>query len=250
MNQWRMPFASFIGVNHHSQSILLGCALLTSEDIKTYAFVFRTWLTSIGETSPTTIFTDQCKSIKAAIRKVLPNTVHIYCIWYIFTKLLVKFRGNNYKRAKAPFKAIIFDIITIVEFENKWHTFIEEYDVGRRIWFQSLYSEQSKWVLVFLKHYFWAGIVSTQRCESMHAFFDGYISVRGRFVDVEGPRSIETDLHIRTPSVKTLGDGDPDTMMYMTRDKAVKVGVTAGDGVVEEVEEVGYVVVEEVDAMI
>ncbi|KAM3382154.1 hypothetical protein P3S68_007727 [Capsicum galapagoense] len=114
-----MLFAFFIGVNHHNQSIFLGCALLTSEDIKTYAFVFRTWLMSMGEIPPTAILIDQCESIKTAIHEVLPNTVHRYCIWHIFTKLPVKLRGvTNYKPAKAHFKAIIFDNITITEFED------------------------------------------------------------------------------------------------------------------------------------
>ncbi|KAF3616878.1 hypothetical protein FXO38_34288 [Capsicum annuum] len=36
--------------------------------------------------------------------------------------------------------------------------------------------EVSKWVPIFLKYFFSAGMLSTQRCESMHAFFDGYIS--------------------------------------------------------------------------
>jgi hypothetical protein len=27
-----MPFAPFVGVNHHGQSMLLGCALLSNED--------------------------------------------------------------------------------------------------------------------------------------------------------------------------------------------------------------------------
>ncbi|XP_060182171.1 protein FAR1-RELATED SEQUENCE 8-like [Lycium barbarum] len=42
VNQWRMSFASFIGVNQHRQSILLGYALVTSEDIDTYKYVFMT----------------------------------------------------------------------------------------------------------------------------------------------------------------------------------------------------------------
>ncbi|KAF3646308.1 hypothetical protein FXO38_19232 [Capsicum annuum] len=151
-----MSFASFIGVNRHNQSILLGYALLTSEDIKTYVFVFRTWLVAIGKISPTAIVTDQCESIKAAILEAV----------------------RNYKCSKARFLAVIFDSITIAEFEDKCQTFVDEYDVGRRILFQSLYSELSKWVSVFLKHYFGAGIISMQRCESMHAFFDGYISSR------------------------------------------------------------------------
>ncbi|KAF3619216.1 hypothetical protein FXO38_33030 [Capsicum annuum] len=53
------------------KSILLGYALLTSEDIETYAFV-----TTMGKISPTAILIDQCESIKAIIREVLPNTVH------------------------------------------------------------------------------------------------------------------------------------------------------------------------------
>ena len=28
-NQYDLPFANFVGVNHHGQSILLGCALLS-----------------------------------------------------------------------------------------------------------------------------------------------------------------------------------------------------------------------------
>ncbi|KAH0669967.1 hypothetical protein KY285_024117 [Solanum tuberosum] len=70
VNQWRMPFASFVGVNQHKQSILLGCALLTSDDIKTYKFVFSTWLAAMGNEPPTAILTDQCESIKAAIAEL------------------------------------------------------------------------------------------------------------------------------------------------------------------------------------
>jgi hypothetical protein len=31
-NKYDMPFAPFVGVNHHGQSMLLGCALLSNED--------------------------------------------------------------------------------------------------------------------------------------------------------------------------------------------------------------------------
>ncbi|XP_028054186.1 protein FAR-RED IMPAIRED RESPONSE 1-like [Camellia sinensis] len=35
-NKYDMPFAPFVGVNHHGQSILLGCGLLSSEDTDTF----------------------------------------------------------------------------------------------------------------------------------------------------------------------------------------------------------------------
>ncbi|XP_028065018.1 uncharacterized protein LOC114268099 [Camellia sinensis] len=42
-NKYDMPFALFIGVNHHGQSILLGCGLLSSEDTDTFVWLFKSW---------------------------------------------------------------------------------------------------------------------------------------------------------------------------------------------------------------
>ena len=36
VNKWDMPFAPFIGVNHHVHSMLLECALLSEETISNY----------------------------------------------------------------------------------------------------------------------------------------------------------------------------------------------------------------------
>jgi len=35
-NKYDMSFAPFVGVNHHGQSILLGCGLLSSKDTSTF----------------------------------------------------------------------------------------------------------------------------------------------------------------------------------------------------------------------
>ena len=35
-NKYDMPYAPFVGVNHHGQSILLGCGLISKEDTKTF----------------------------------------------------------------------------------------------------------------------------------------------------------------------------------------------------------------------
>ncbi|PHT43277.1 hypothetical protein CQW23_17302 [Capsicum baccatum] len=57
-------------------SPVLGCALITSEDIDIDVFIFKTWLAATGETSSMAILTNQCESIKAFIHEVMPNTVH------------------------------------------------------------------------------------------------------------------------------------------------------------------------------
>ncbi|RYQ83507.1 hypothetical protein Ahy_B10g102205 [Arachis hypogaea] len=38
-----LPFVSFVGVNHHGKSTLLGCAVLGNEEITSYEWVFSQW---------------------------------------------------------------------------------------------------------------------------------------------------------------------------------------------------------------
>ncbi|XP_035545047.1 protein FAR1-RELATED SEQUENCE 8-like [Juglans regia] len=48
-NRYGMPFAPFVGVNHHGQSILLGAGLISSEDTETFTWLFQTWLQCMDE---------------------------------------------------------------------------------------------------------------------------------------------------------------------------------------------------------
>ncbi|XP_042942622.1 protein FAR1-RELATED SEQUENCE 5-like [Carya illinoinensis] len=43
-NRYGMPFAPFVGVNHHGQSILLGAGLISNEDTETFTWLFQTLL--------------------------------------------------------------------------------------------------------------------------------------------------------------------------------------------------------------
>ncbi|XP_016178061.1 protein FAR-RED IMPAIRED RESPONSE 1-like [Arachis ipaensis] len=54
-----LPFVSFVGVNHHGKSTLLGCAVLGNEEITSYEWVFSQWVKCMG-TAPQCIITDQC----------------------------------------------------------------------------------------------------------------------------------------------------------------------------------------------
>ncbi|KAK4356695.1 hypothetical protein RND71_025666 [Anisodus tanguticus] len=80
----------------------------------------------MGKVKSTAILIDQCESIKAALRVMMPELIHWYCIWHIFTKLPFRLkRVHNHKIAKIEFKSIVLNSITIDEFERKWGEFIE-----------------------------------------------------------------------------------------------------------------------------
>ncbi|RYR72424.1 hypothetical protein Ahy_A02g006638 [Arachis hypogaea] len=48
-NRYNLIFGSFVGMNHHSQSILLGCALMKNKDIQSFKWFFKYWLRCMGE---------------------------------------------------------------------------------------------------------------------------------------------------------------------------------------------------------
>ena len=52
-NRYKMPFAPFIGVNNHGQSVLFGCALLVGEEIEHFVWLFSTWLKCMSGKAPT-----------------------------------------------------------------------------------------------------------------------------------------------------------------------------------------------------
>ena len=176
VNKYNMPFAPFVGVNHHGQSILLGCGLILGEDTNTFRWLFESWLTCMSGVPPSAIITDQDKAMKKAIHIVFPKARHRWCLWHILKKMPEKFKGyREYKSIKFCLKNVVYDSLTKEEFEERWGRFIEKYHLESHEWLLELYNERYYWVPAFVKDTFWAGMSTTQRSESINAFFDGYV---------------------------------------------------------------------------
>ncbi|XP_017405958.2 protein FAR-RED IMPAIRED RESPONSE 1-like [Vigna angularis] len=176
-NKYDMPFAPFVGVNHHGQSILLGCGLLSSEDTLSFVWLFKCWLRCMGNKAPSNIVTDQCKAMANAIQDVFPKTKHRWCLWHIMKKVPEKFQGyNNYVGIKCDIKSLVYDSGNAADFENGWNRLLITHTLQNNEWLCNLYEERQKWVPCYLKNHFWAGMSTTQRSEGMNAFFDGFIN--------------------------------------------------------------------------
>ncbi|CAA2953786.1 Hypothetical predicted protein [Olea europaea subsp. europaea] len=170
-NKYEMPFAPFIGVNHHGQSTLLGYGLLSNEDTKTFVWLFRTWLECMHDQAPSGIITDQDPAMQNAIEIVFSNTKHRWCLWHILKKLPEKFSGHRHKVfILATAHALVYDVQSCDEFEQAWSKMLEDYELLEHGWLTGLYNERSRWVPCFLKTSFWAGMSTTQRSEGINAF--------------------------------------------------------------------------------
>lgn len=62
--------------------------------------------------------------------------------------------------------------LTRYEFEERWVEMIAKYGLHNNDWLNSIYKERHHWVPIFVKNHFLAGMSTTQRSESMNAFFE------------------------------------------------------------------------------
>uniref|UniRef100_A0A8I6YBD9 Protein FAR1-RELATED SEQUENCE n=1 Tax=Hordeum vulgare subsp. vulgare TaxID=112509 RepID=A0A8I6YBD9_HORVV len=178
-NKYSMPFAPFVGVNHHGESVLLGCGLLSNEDTDTFIWLFNSWLCCMSNKAPNAIITDQCKAMQNAIEEVFPYARHRWCIWHIMKKIPEKLSGyEKYENIKYTLSNVVYDSLTKHAFDEGWVKMINKYDLQDNDWLDGLYSERYRWAPAYVKDTFWAGMSSTQRSESVNAFFDGYVHAR------------------------------------------------------------------------
>ncbi|XP_027364463.1 protein FAR-RED IMPAIRED RESPONSE 1-like [Abrus precatorius] len=127
--------------------------------------------------APNGIVTEQCKAIQNAIAIALPNTQHRWCLWHIMKKIPEILKGyGQYKQIKSTMKDVVYDSVMKDDFEEKWYSFLKKFDVKQNQWLCGLFKDRHRWVPIYLKQDFWAGLSTTQRSESVHAFFHGYLN--------------------------------------------------------------------------
>ncbi|KAL2941197.1 Protein FAR-RED IMPAIRED RESPONSE 1 [Bienertia sinuspersici] len=151
-----LPFANFVGVNYHGQTILLGCALVRNEDTETYKWVMREWLECMGGVQPGGIITDQSVPMAKAIQQVLSDSRHRLCVWHILSKLprkllAVKKVGEFHKKMKD----VVYDSLSIEEFKSRWIEFIRSFKLEGNEWLKAFGKSESLGFSLCKRH-FWA----------------------------------------------------------------------------------------------
>ena len=86
-NCYELVFGACVGYNHRGQTTLFGCGFLPNEKIESFEWLFNKWLEAMPCGPPRGIITNQDLAMTKAIRKVMPNTCHQYCLWHILDKL-------------------------------------------------------------------------------------------------------------------------------------------------------------------
>ncbi|KAG6510195.1 hypothetical protein ZIOFF_028204 [Zingiber officinale] len=126
--------------------------------------------------APKAIITYQCRAMAIAIEEIFPDSHHRLCLWHIMKKLPAKLGGHaQYKMIKKQLKNIVYNSLSIDECDENWMKMIEVFNLENNDWLKSLYEQRNRWIPVYVKDKFWVGMSTSQRSESMNAFFDEYV---------------------------------------------------------------------------
>ncbi|XP_050378184.1 protein FAR1-RELATED SEQUENCE 5-like [Argentina anserina] len=118
-NKYNMIFAPITGVNHHGQTIVFGCGLLSDEKTESFIWLLEQWLKAMPSGPP----------------KIGPVI------------------AQNYY---GIFKSNVYKSETREEFEASWKNALQQSNQEAHVWLNTMYELRSKCVPAFCNHIFHA----------------------------------------------------------------------------------------------
>ncbi|KAL0376542.1 UNVERIFIED_CONTAM: protein FAR1-RELATED SEQUENCE 7 [Sesamum calycinum] len=157
---YSVPFASFVGVNHHRQPLLLGCAIIAEESEESFTWIFQAWARAMSGCRPVSIIADQDRAIQQSIAQVFPGTHHRFSAWQILAKEQENLGALLSMDAefKYEYETCIFQSQTASEFDSAWNMLMNKYNLRENAWFKEMYRMRKSWVPLHIKGTFFAGI--------------------------------------------------------------------------------------------
>lgn len=177
LNKYKIPLVLFVGVNHHIQPTLLGCALIADDTAFTFFWLLQTWCLSMGGRAPRVLLTDQNSALKEAIASVLPGTRHCFSRWHVVEKIprQLDYLSQWHDIFMAKFTKCMCKSWTEEQFEKRWWKLLDRFNLRKDEWMQYLYEDRKLWVPTFMREISFAGLSTVSRSESLISFFDKYI---------------------------------------------------------------------------
>nr|KAJ0196285.1 hypothetical protein LSAT_V11C700384510 [Lactuca sativa] len=154
VNSYDMPFGIFVGIDNHGRTILFGCALLRNEKLNTCEWLFKNFTLSMKK-SPKTILTDQDPWINKQLkRRCLILNMH-------------------FAYGTSP---LSLAVDSVEEFEQQWPLVSAKYNLEKNKHVIALYQIKSFWVPSYLRGFFFGGMTTIGRLESINSFIKKIIS--------------------------------------------------------------------------
>ncbi|XP_057720228.1 protein FAR1-RELATED SEQUENCE 5-like [Arachis stenosperma] len=143
-NVYNKPLVIFSGTNHHGQTTIFGCALLSDEKSETFKWALKEFLEIMSEKLPGGVVTDGDRAMRETILEVFPGIPHRLCAWHLHRNA-------------------------------RWNEIISKYGLAENEWVQVIYNDRMKWATAYLREHFFGRIRTTSQCEGIHSLLKNYV---------------------------------------------------------------------------
>ncbi|CAH9095465.1 unnamed protein product [Cuscuta epithymum] len=171
-NKYNYPLVIFSGCNHHSQTIIFGCALVSDETFETYKWVLETFLEAMHKKHPISVVTDGDVAMREAIKLVFPDSTHRLCAWHLNKNACENVKNSPFL---DDFKKAMYSNFTPEEFEDFWQQIIVEHGVEGNTWVLKTYDNKLLWATAYLRDTFFGRIRTTSQCEAINSLIRSYV---------------------------------------------------------------------------
>ncbi|XP_059663898.1 protein FAR1-RELATED SEQUENCE 5-like [Cornus florida] len=176
-NEYGRPFAPFIGINHHKQTVMFGAALLYDETTESFRWLFETFLSAMSGKPIKMILTDQYATMAKAISEVFPESQHRLCVWHIYQNAAKNL--SHVFHSTSQFAHDLGNCVYDYEDEDEWllawESMLDKYSLKENKRLKELFDVREKWAMVYGRHTFTANMKSTQLSESMNNVLKNYL---------------------------------------------------------------------------
>ncbi|CAH9103728.1 unnamed protein product [Cuscuta europaea] len=179
-NKYNYPLVIFSGCNHHLQTSIFGCALVSDETTETYKWVLESFLEAMGNKHPNAVVTDSDGAMREAIKHVFPSAFHRLCAWHL--------HKNACENVKIPlflkdFKTVMYANFTRDRFETFWKDMVVQHGLEGNSWVLKTYNNRYLWATAYLRDQFFGLFRTTSQCESINAIIKTYVKKKCSFFE-------------------------------------------------------------------
>ncbi|CAH9139062.1 unnamed protein product [Cuscuta epithymum] len=179
-NKYNKPLVVFSGYNHHGETVIFACALVSDEKTETYKWVLETFCECMFGKHPKAVVTDGDGAMREAIRAVLPSSFHRLCAWHLHKNACDNVKNSRFLEDLNP---LIYGNFSPDDFESRWKKTIDEHGVANNNWVKKVYDMKTMWASAYMRDKFFAGIRTTSICEGINSFIKRYVQNKNSLVD-------------------------------------------------------------------
>ncbi|ESR46253.1 hypothetical protein CICLE_v10003988mg [Citrus x clementina] len=106
--------------------------------------------------------------------------VHRLCCWHLERNAQANVKRNEFT---SKFRQLMLNPMSMEEFDRDWFSIVYDLGLEQNSWVEKMYAKRRKWTEAYLKGTFFAGMRTTQRCESLNSHLCRFVEQKLKLYD-------------------------------------------------------------------